>query len=125
MIKRRYILLLDAAVLIGLLLGVLIISWMQANITPCVFTHFGLLCPACGGTRCLRYLLQGQLQQAFLMNPYLFCTAFLALILVLLLNMAVLTQKHYGMSLVRLICKPRWLIAWAVGFALFGILRNI
>ena len=124
MIKRAYVLALDGAVLTSLFAGRFITNWMRANITSCISTRIGLLCPACGGTRCLQYLLHGDFLRAFFMNPYLFLTAMIAMALLILLNVAAFTPKHMGMPVLRWICKPRWVIVWAIGFAVFGVLRN-
>lgn len=123
--KRRYILLLDGTLLLLVPVAALLSGWMLGNLPACGFLRYGILCPACGGTRCVKFLSRGQLAPAFQMNPYLFCTAFLALGLVILLNVVGLSQGQRGTGLLKRVCRPIWLILWAVGFSLFGILRNI
>lgn len=122
--KRRYILLLDGALLAAIPLGSAASKWMLDALPDCIFLQHGLLCPACGGTRCLRALTRGDFLLAFRMNPYLFCTAFLALALVVLLNVTVLSGGRWGSGLLRKAAKPWLLILWAAGFVVFGILRN-
>ena len=123
--KRIYILLLDSLLLAAFLAAPWVSSWMLAHLPPCFFLKMGLLCPACGGTRCLQALTRGEFSQAFQRNPYLFCTAFLALALVVLVNVAVLSSGRWGAGLLRRVARP-WLVTlWAVGFGVFGILRNL
>ena len=125
MIKRRHILLLDGLALLLVLIGRALTGWMiEKEITPCIYLQKGFLCPACGGTRCVDHLLKGDLLQAFQMNPYIFCTVFLCAGVVIFLNITAFTKKHRGEKLLQLVLKPRWLIVWSVGFAVFGILRN-
>lgn len=61
---------------VGLLLSVsaLLMSLLPIRLLPhCGFaTRTGLPCPSCGTTRCLDYVAQGNLAQAFFMQP-LFC----------------------------------------------------
>ena len=98
---------------------------LEKGINPCFYLQFGLQCPACGGTRCLNYLTAGKVFYAFQLNPYVFCTVILSVGILSLMNIAVLSKKGQGRELLNRIWKPKWLIAWAVGFAVFGILRNI
>lgn len=125
MIKRRYVFALDGLVVVLLLLGGTVCRWLLDKLPDCIISRYGLLCPACGGTRCLHYLLQGKVLQSFWMNPYVFCTVFLGIGLLILLNVAAWSRKRSVMVLLRYTLNPRYLIAWAVGFAVFGIARNI
>lgn len=45
-------------------------NWMSRQGFPCLFRRLtGLYCPGCGGTRALRYLLQGQVMKSLYYNP--------------------------------------------------------
>ena len=126
MIRRRYVLALDGALLVLALAGRALTGWMLGEgLTPCPYLQWGLLCPACGGTRCIHFLLRGKLLQSFQMNPYIFLTAVLCVTIVALLNVTAFTKKHCGEKITRKILKPRWLVVWAIGFAVFGVLRNV
>ena len=121
--KRWHILLLDG-LLIALIPIAGLLSGLMINMLPdCLLYKQGLLCPACGGTRCIRYLAQLKPLAAFKMNPYIFCTAIICVGLLILLNAAVLSGGKYG--LLKKLCRPTFVILWAIGFVLFGILRNI
>jgi hypothetical protein len=54
--------------------------WLKLGLrTPvCVFHELtGIACPACGATRCLRFVFRGQWMSAFLINPMIFVTGVL------------------------------------------------
>lgn len=61
------------------------IDWMKELIRlafhiPCLFHTFtGLYCPGCGGTRAVKYLLQGQIRTSIQYHPLVFYMAVVAL----------------------------------------------
>ena len=123
--KRKYILLLDAGILALIPVAVLLAKWMLKALPDCMFMRVGFLCPACGGTRCLIQLGRGNFLQALQLNPYFFFTAWLVFGLLVLVNVWAFSGGNRGGALLRNILRPRWLIVWAVGFVLFGVLRNV
>ena len=86
--KRKYILLLDAGILALIPVAVLLAKWMLKALPDCMFMRVGVLCPACGGTRCLIQLARGNFLQALQLNPYFFFTAWLVLGLLVLAYVA-------------------------------------
>ena len=96
---------------------------MMRWIPPCPSLELGLLCPACGGTRCVRYLASGQIVDAFRMNPYFFVSILYLGVLLMLLNSSVLFGK--GSKLLKKLATPTAAIIWAIGLIPFTILRNI
>lgn len=89
----------------------------------CILASVGFQCPACGGTRCVRYLASGQLADAFRMNPYFFLSILFLGLLLVLLNTTVLFGK--GEKLLKKLATPTAAIIWAIGLIPFTILRNI
>lgn len=69
MTRRAFYLLAGALCALGY--AWIAISWQSAGgSSPCLFRWLtGVPCPACGSTRALRVLLQGDVAQAFLINP--------------------------------------------------------
>ena len=70
-------------------------------------------------------LFRGDIIGAVQMNGYFVTTAALVCVLLLLLHISVFTHKHYFYGICRRILRPATAVVWAVGFVLFGILRNI
>ena len=59
-----------AAVTISLLIMKLYLSFISVIPIICIFHLFtGYYCPGCGGSRCVRAILNGNLLQAFINNP--------------------------------------------------------
>ena len=88
---------------------------------PCLFHLLtGLYCPGCGGTRAVKYLLQGQWGKSFLYHPLiLYGAAALALEL-----LSVLTGRMLGRPLVRP-GKEIWLVYGGVALVTLNwIVKN-
>ena len=123
--KRKYILLLDAGILALIPVVVLLAKWMLDALPDCFSLRIGLLCPACGGTRCLLQMVQGHFGQALKLNPYFFFTAWILLGLLVLGNVYAFSHGKWGGKLLRQLWQTKWVIVWAIGFALFGVFRNL
>lgn len=121
--KKSLVITLDLLLVAILLFGRWITNQMIDLLPTCYATSLGIQCPACGGTRCFRYIVSGNITNAFLVNPYVFLSFMLLGVLVILLNCAVLFGK--GEQLLCKLARPGLVIVWAVCFLLFGILRNL
>lgn len=122
--KNQYLVLLLDLGLIALLAAMGIITrFMLDAPTGCILASVGFQCPACGGTRCVRYLASGQIVDAFRMNPYFFVSILYLGVLLMLLNSSVLFGK--GSKLLKKLATPTAAIIWAIGLIPFTILRNI
>jgi hypothetical protein len=124
-IKKSYVFLLDGALLVlGLAAGWLT-GWMLSAIPDCPVMQFGFLCPACGGTRCVRYFFSGQFAQAFTMNPFVFVLIWYLCAALVLLNIGVLLKLPKAEKIAIRMTDWRAVIVAAVLFAVFGIVRNL
>ena len=123
--KRRSILLLDGACLAAIPLAAVLAGWMLRSLPNCLSMQVGLLCPACGGTRCLLQMSRGNFAQALRLNPYFFCTAWLLLGLLILANIHAFSQGKWGGKLLRRVWQSKWIMVWAIGFVVFGAVRNV
>lgn len=115
----------DALLLASPLLASAITRLMLSHLPDCFVTRLGLQCPACGGTRCIRYFFQGRIKDSFLLNPYLFLSALFWGLLVILLNTGYLLNHRPSQQLLKKLATPTTVILWAIGFIAFGILRNL
>ena len=70
--KRRFILILDAALVAFALAAKHIAAWMMAYLPDCMYAKRGIMCPSCGGTRCVRNFFSGRFAEAFALNPFIF-----------------------------------------------------
>ena len=122
--KRKYVIILDACIAAVALGSKWITAWMMALIPDCPVTRFGLLCPACGGTRCVRYFLELRWGQAFIMNPFFFALIWYVGAGLLLLNVGVLGNVSWAKRISGAMLHWRAVIVIAVLFGVFGIVRN-
>jgi len=105
--------------LIAIGIYILINTELYNNISECNFKkNTGYLCPACGGTRCVKSILKFEFINAFQYNQMIFFTIIYMFILNLIyvittiLNRPVIIFKHY------------YVYFWLVFFIMFTILRN-
>jgi hypothetical protein len=120
-IRRPWTLLAAAGVLAFLALKLTASAW-SAALPACTFQRLtGLYCPGCGGTRCAKSLLRGDVATAFGMNA---AVAGLSVVACGLLGFAVLREwkgKPDAMPLL-----PGW-FAWCLAgsVVVFALVRNL
>ncbi len=122
--SKKKVLILDGVLLIFLLLSAPIFRLMFRFLPDCPFAAMGFLCPSCGGTRCLRFLLRGQFADAFWMNPFIFLTAVYLLAALIFLNVGVFLNRPKLTKTARAMTGWKAVVSFAAAFAVFGILRN-
>ena len=120
---KKLVIILDSILIGAALASRWVISAMLQWIPSCPFLKMGVLCPACGGTRCVHLLIHGDIWGSFQMNPYIFLSFLFAGFLMVLLHCAAIFNR--GEKLLKTLARPATVIIWAVGFVLFGILRNL
>lgn len=122
--KKRYVLILDAVALALMLGAGTLTGWMMAKIPACPVMSMGMLCPACGGTRCVRFLFSGQLAEAFMINPFMFVLIWYLGAALVLLNVGALLKVSWAESVALKMTGWRAVIIAAVIYAIFGVVRN-
>ena len=123
--KKKHVLLLDLALIICASLITCVTGTMMTVLPDCAFATTSFQCPACGGTRCIQSMFRGDLAASFQMNPYIFLSVCFLALLIILLNTATILEHRLSQKLLRILATPVSVIIWAIGFALFGILRNL
>ena len=102
-----------------------IAAFFSAVIPECPSKALGILCPACGGTRCFNYLFSGNFAAAFSLNALLFLTAVYGLIVLILWNLSWLFNVKFAQKGMRYLLDYRVFIAWGIGMGLFCLIRNL
>lgn len=123
--KKKHVILLDSILAALALLAGKVTGWMIALIPDCPVTKYGLLCPACGGTRCVRYFFSGQWGAAFRINPFFFILIWYLAVAWMMLNVGILLNIPIAKKVAGTMLHWRTVIIAAVLFAVFGIVRNI
>ena len=122
--KKRWVFILDLAVAALAALAIPLTNLMFRWLPDCMATRFGLQCPACGGTRCVRYFFSGQLVQSFRANPFYFVLILYLAVALILLNVGVLLELPGPEKVARGMTDWRVVIVGAILFVLFGVIRN-
>ena len=123
--RKEWILLVSDIALFALVLASpKIAEWMLGWVQDCWVAEMGLLCPACGGTRCIRFLSQGRILEAIQSNWYVCLLLLYGGVLLGLTNLAVLFRVEFARKAVKKLCNSWVLIVLFAGFAVFGVLRN-
>lgn len=123
--RKRWILLLDATLLLLLLCAGALAQWMMEVVPACPVAAAGYQCAACGSTRCVLALSRLEFGTAFSAHPLLcllLCYGFVGLVA---LHLGYLAGRPAFARMFRWLTDYRAVIGWAVAYALFGILRNL
>lgn len=87
-----------------------------------VYKYLNIYCPSCGGTRCIRNILQGNFIQAFKDHSVFFIT----IIYLLLLNIIYLININRKNKILTFIYPKYWYaIIFSILIVLYTIMRNI
>ena len=124
LMKKLYVLLLDLALVSLGLMAAPMTGWMFDVIPDCPATKLGLLCPSCGGTRCVRAFFSGDFLEAFGYNPFIFLLVLYLGAALALLNVGVLMKIEWAEKTARSMTGWQAVIICAVLFAIFGVTRN-
>jgi hypothetical protein len=123
--ERRGMLLCDGIILAFVLAAKFLAIAMIDLLPDCFFARFGITCPSCGATRCIRELFSGNFEQAFALHPFLFCLCFYLAGTWLLLNIGYLLPQHHCQKTGRAMVGGRAIVILTSIYALFGITRML
>ncbi|MBQ7416074.1 MAG: DUF2752 domain-containing protein [Oscillospiraceae bacterium] len=123
--KKWFVIALDLVAVAAAFAAVPLTGWMFRSLPDCLSMRVGLLCPACGGTRCVRYFFGGQLGAAFLANPFFFVLIWYLSAALVLLNVGVLFGVEPAQRIAKRMTDWHAVIVAAVLFAIFGVARNL
>lgn len=121
--ERRGMLLCDGIILAFVLAAKFLAIAMIDLLPDCFFARFGITCPSCGATRCIRELFSGHFEQAFTLHPYLFCLSFYLVAAFLLLNIGYLLPQKHCQKIGNAMIGGKAIIILSVLYALFGTIR--
>lgn len=122
--KVKQMLLLELGILFLVLIIFIIAKTKLINLMPnCLInTYFGILCPSCGGTRCVINLVQGNFVQSFLYHPIFFITIWYLALVNIIYVINTFTNKKI---LAFLYPKTKFWIIFVIVILIFTVFRNI
>lgn len=123
--KKIRVMLLDGALLIAATMVGPVTQWMFWALPDCAAAKIGLLCPSCGGTRCVQAFFGGEFSAAFSFNPFFFVLIWYLGAALGLLNVGVLLRVKWAEKAARIMTGWQAVIIAAIVFAIFGVARNI
>lgn len=86
------------------------------------YKNFGILCPSCGGTRCVINFVKGDLLTSFQFHPILF----LVLLYIMVLNIVVIINLITKRKVLKFIYPKSWyVIIFSVVLLIYTLLRNL
>lgn len=122
--KTKNMILFEIIVMIFILVLYIIVKTEIIKIVPScyILRKTGILCPSCGGTRCIKALINLNIIEALRMNAFYTITIIYLLILniVYILNTLFKTNK-----LKFLYIKKAHLVIWLIALILYTVFRNI
>ncbi len=102
----------------------IIAKWMLSLNKICFSLKIGIICPACGGTRCINSMFKGDFISALNYNPAVFFGFFYFSIILLLFNMELFIKNRILTSIRNLMLNPIVLTVEVFFYILFGFARN-
>ncbi len=122
---RKVLLVLTDILLLLLLPTVPLLSSVMIDRGPeCFFFKHGIICPTCGGTRCVHAFFTGDFSNAARYNFSVFCGLILGSVFMILLNIHVFFEIDLCAKMIRLFLHPVTLMLLAVAYLVSGLLRN-
>lgn len=94
------------------------------NISPSCFfkENFDIYCPSCGGTRCIINLINGNILDAFLYNPFIF----IIIIYLFCLNIIYIINTVFDKNILKCLHpKPYFIILFVLIWIVFTIYKNV
>ena len=110
---------------IYLCLGKITGLMIDSGVSSCNYMKLGILCPSCGGTRCVKNLAKGRIFDAFMYNQYIFLMITYFVVIVILFNLDYVFNLEFAAKLRKKITDYKVIIMMSIGWAIFGIIRCI
>ena len=105
-----------------LLLFFIVKSNLVTFLPPCfIYTHFGILCPSCQGTRCVIQFFLGNFKQSFSYHPIFFITIWYFIIVNMIYIVNAFRKKEI---LTFLYPKTKFWIFFLIVIGIFTVVRN-
>ncbi len=122
--KKVFIIFTDILLVLFSLAVPYIASAMIERGAKCYFLKNGIICPSCGGTRCVYSFFTGDFKKALLYNFCIFCGLLLGFALIILLNIYVFFKKEYCIKIIRWTLHPITLVVLVGVYMILGVSRN-
>ncbi len=122
--KKFLIVFTDILLIIFLIFVPHISSMMIESGYQCYFLKNGIICPSCGGTRCVNSFFNGKFKKAFIYNFAIFCGLLLIFFIIILININIFFKNKFCTKIIRLFFNPKTLILLIFAYVVLGILRN-
>ena len=122
--KTKNMILFEVIVMIFIVILYIIVKTEIIKLVPhCyILEKTGILCPSCGGTRCIKALLSFNISEAFKMNAFYTIT----IIYLLILNVVYILNTIFKTNKFKIIyIKKVHLIIWLITLILYTVFRNI
>ncbi len=123
--KKTFIIFTDGVIILSVFFLPALIVAMPDGIGACIFWKHGILCPSCGGTRCVFNFFSGNFVLAFRYNHLIFFALIYAFAFLVLLNIHVFVKNKYTFKVLKAMSHYSVAISFSAAYLLFGIFRNI
>lgn len=122
--KIKNMLLLELGIIFLVLIIFIVVKSNLIKYFPTCFIYekFGILCPSCGGTRCVSNFILGNFETSFSYHPIFFITIIYLLIVNIIYIVNGFTEKEL---LTFLYPKTKFWIIFLIIIIIYTILRNV
>ncbi len=116
---------LDVSFLLLCIMAPFITDLMRAGGKPCFSLEMlGIICPACGGTRCVNHFFKGEFLTALKYNPIIFCGIIYFTVALLLFNIEIFAKKEWAKKIRAIMLHPIALTSAVIIYVIAGFARN-
>lgn len=122
--KVKKMLRLELGIILLVLILFIIIKCNIIKLIPACFINrrFGILCPSCGGTRCVLNFLGLNFKASFYYHPIFFCT----IIYILVANLVYIINSFRKKDIITFIYpKEKFWIIFVIILLIYTIIRNL
>lgn len=98
-------------------------DFMLTKLSKCTFYEMGILCPSCGGTRCVSNFVSGNFSASWHYHPFFFCVCIYIILGIICMNLGYIFRIALFEKLFRKMLSPAAIITLVIIFVIFGMSR--
>ena len=122
--KKISVLLLNTLIAVLFIVLRPLAAFMIQHFPTCPFFSHGIICPSCGGTRCIENLVNFHFEKSFQYHPYIFLVVCYCFVVWILLNLYCLLNIKPCLKILKAMTGFKVFYLIVFGYILFGILRS-
>ena len=109
---------------VGFMLKPTAILMFKTGVAKCFFAQRGIICPSCGGTRCVYNFVNGNFSEAFGYHAGVFMGLIYLFAIIFFMNLYYLFNLDFARKIYRTLTDCRLIGVLVILHAIYGLSRN-